>query len=393
MNELEIVRELFEEPSSPPSARVVVQARRLATGSGRRRVRLRWAVSGIGVATAGTVAVAVAVSGTTPGPRGGRVEPQSARTVLLNAALRADDEPATSGAYWHLKTLTRWSERVQIGRYLITATTAEESWQASASSGTSVSRTRYMGAHPATAADRAAWRGVGSPHTFVTVDGKRTTTSPEALDVRRGTPEQIDAGDGPATQVGLDRLRTLPSDPVRLRAWLLSLPGRPFLPRAVVVPRKSRPAPEPSRSGPISSSPEPPPRAITRDDAGPTPRTVIDQWLFEQGSDLILTAPITPKVRAAAFRMLAALPEAKLLGTVRDADGRSGTAVGIDSIDPMGRPDHVSQHRLIIDGATGHALADETMTLARTDTYPGMPAGAIVGTNTVLQAGWTNRAP
>jgi hypothetical protein len=229
-----------------------------------------------------------------------------------------------------------------------------------------------MGAHPASEADKAAWRKAGSPHVFLTVDGKRTTTSPEKVTVDRG--EIASSGLGVAGQVSLDRLRNIPTDPVRLRSWLLALPSSPSHPQpptpAPYIPGKPHPVQRP-----------------------PQPRTVVDQWLFEQGADLILYAPISPKARAATFRMLAQVPGVKLIGTVHDADGRKGTAVGMDRLDPMGRPDTTAQHRLIVDPGTGEALADEDVILRPNDVEPGLPAGAIASTNTVLKADWTDTQP
>jgi hypothetical protein len=225
-------------------------------------------------------------------------------------------------------------------------------------------------------ADTVAWRKAGSPHAFLTVEGKRTTTSPEPVFVQRGAPDEILTGMGAAAQAGLSRLRELPADPGRLRAWLLTLPDSPT--QRHPIPEAKLRAIRPGLPRP--SAPPPPTKAE------------LDHWLFVQGADLILYSPVTSKARAAAFRMLAALPGVKLIGTVRDADGRKGTAVAMDEIDPGDKPEQI-QHRLVIDPADGRALADEEVVVGPNIIYPNLLAGAIASTTTVRSAGWTDKAP
>jgi hypothetical protein len=355
MDEMRMVRELYDPPA-PPSPSEVAVARALVRPS-----RQRWALPSVGLGVvAARGAVPRALAGTSsPPPR-----PSSARTVLLAAALRADRQPATSGTYWHVASRIRWVQKVRAGGYLILSTSRGEYRQ---SAGTAVGRVQYLGARPATPADRAAWRNVGSPSHFLTVEGKRTTTRPEKVSVERG--DQALAGMGVAAQAGLERLREIPADPARLRTWLLGLPDSPAQRGPVHVPPKGgTPIPQP----PVRPS-EP----------------QIDHWLFSQGASLILYSPISAKARGAAFRMLAALPGVKLIGTVRDADGRTGTAVAMDDIDPGDKPENI-QHRLVIDPANGRALADEEVVLGSNVIYPDLPAGTIAATTTVGSAGWVN---
>lgn len=90
-------------------------------------------------------------------------------------------------------------------------------------------------------------------------------------------------------------LRALPADPDRLERLL------------------------PKRFGEPGRDTEP----LTRNETG-------DSWMFSVARDIILTMPVTPRVRAAAFRMIAGLPAVRTIGSVRDAEGRQGTAVAID---------------------------------------------------------------
>jgi hypothetical protein len=376
MDEIQLLRDLYEPPAPAP-AREVAQARaRLDAVTRTRRSRRRWVLpaSGLATATAATVAVVVAMPGTSrPVPA---VTPggTTARTVLLDAALAADRQPASTGKYWHVDSQIRWFQKVKAGGYLIASTSRSEFW--ADRNGKATSRVRYLGARPARPADKAAWRKAGSPHAFLTVEGKRTTTSPEKQVTVRGSATELLLGLGAAAQAGLDRLQEAPATPDRLRTWLLSLPDSPT--QREPIPAAKLRGIKPGR--PIPSGP-------------PAPSEVeLDHWLFVQGADLILYSPVTPKVRAAAFRMLAALPGVKLIGTVHDADGRKGTAVAMNDIDPGDKPEPL-QHRLVIDPADGRALADEEVVLGKNIIYPDLPAGSIASTTTVTTAGWTERSP
>ncbi|GGM55567.1 hypothetical protein GCM10011608_45560 [Micromonospora sonchi] len=81
-----------------------------------------------------------------------------------------------------------------------------------------------------------------------------------------------------------------------------------------------------------------------------------DRFLFHSGAALVLDLPVSPQVRAAAYRMLAAMPGVTSLGRVTDQLGRPGVAVAVTHQGDFG----AAQTRLIVDPATGQALAQET---------------------------------
>ncbi|WP_141956500.1 CU044_5270 family protein [Actinoallomurus bryophytorum] len=375
-----MIRDLYEPPAPAPAREVMAARARLdgVARQDRRRPRRRWVVPGAGLAiVAVTAAVAVVVTMPPEPPSRTSPTPQAAtaRTVLLNAALRADRQPATTGRYWHVDASTRWFQKVKTGGYLIRNTSREESWQAADRSGKAIDRQQDLGAQPATPADREAWRKAGSPRVFRTSRGKRTR-APERVVVWRGSAAEILDGMGAASQAGLDRLRQLPADPGKLRTWLLALPDSP-------TQRKPNVGKLPSAFPSAMPRPWAPP---------PGTRAALEEWLFVQGSSLILYSPVTPKVRAAAFRMLATLPDVKPAGTVRDAYGREGTAVAMDEIDPLGQPIHVQQ-RLVIAPASGRALASEEVVLGPNANFPELPTGSVGSTTTVRTADWTDTAP
>ncbi|GHJ47754.1 hypothetical protein Cs7R123_50960 [Catellatospora sp. TT07R-123] len=90
-----------------------------------------------------------------------------------------------------------------------------------------------------------------------------------------------------------------------------------------------------------------------------------DLVVYYAGIGLVLDLPVSPQVRAAAYRMLAALPGMRSLGPVTDQLGRSGVAVAISRRGDFG----TAQQRLIVDRATGLALGVETWTSARLSSY------------------------
>lgn len=228
----------------------------------------------------------------------------------------------------------------------------------------------FLGARPATPADEVAWRKAGSPRTFLTVEGKRVSGKAGSVTVdMRGSDLDMSSF---AAQADLDELRGVPQTPDRLRAWLLALPQSPAGPHPGPTTFPKPGAPSPSPPGPLTQ-------------AG------LNYWLFVQGVSFLLYSPITPKARAAAFQMLAELPGVKLIGTVRDADGRQGTAVAMDQLDPGDRPLRI-QHRLVVDAEKGRALADEEVVLGPNTIYPGLSPGAVASTTTVRSADWTDKA-
>jgi hypothetical protein len=98
------------------------------------------------------------------------------------------------------------------------------------------------------------------------------------------------------------------------------------------------------------------------------------QRLFGEAADLT-AAPVQPAVRAAVYRLLAGLPGIEVLGPVRDAIGRTGTALAI--------PDGQVLHELIIDPRTGAVLDTQDVTRAHGQT-------TIISYDAILVSGWTD---
>ncbi|MFI6323912.1 CU044_5270 family protein [Nonomuraea sp. NPDC050556] len=336
IDQLRAARPAHLDTPLDPATRTAELTHAMAGPRQRRRRSVRLPVWGLGLggAAAAATAVAVLVAGS-PAPRAPSVALPSptfpafsARTVLLAAAERAERAPAASGDWWHTVGVRRTLFQAVDGDYTVMDRQRIESWTPSATGKDQWSRTQTLGAEPV---DRAAWERAGSPREIVVkVDRKK----PLPLSVE---PGKVDVGHAPLVDgdkvfwlgrnVTMDDLRGLPSSPDGLKAWLL----------------RSYKGHDTESDRPMGS----------------------DKWLFAVTVGLVMDMPVTPRVRGAAFRMLADLDTIKVTPDVADAEGRRGTAVALDG------------ERLIIDEAAGVPLAQES------------PRSSYV----VLESTWTDTPP
>ncbi|MFG6201996.1 CU044_5270 family protein [Nonomuraea sp. JJY05] len=330
----------------------------------RRAARPVWSLGLAGAAAAVTaVAVVVATNGTTSTPRApdrpastqGTVT-LSAREVLLAAAARAERQPEGKGAYWHTVSVRRTLFAAAKGGYRVLDQQRDEGWTPSATGPEQKQwgRMQSLGVRPATEWDRLAWERAGSPASIeVTVPGK-----PKPM-ILKTSPGRTMTGRSPLTDgdkvfwlgrnVSVKELRELPGDPDELKKRLLAWKGH-----ATDVPM------------------------------------VGDGWLFVVSTGLIMNMPVTPEVRGAAFRMLAELGDVRVIENVTDAEGRTGTAVAINEQTADGG---VTEHRLIIDEATGQALANEYVVVKPRGLQAGFEPGTMWNSIAVIKAGWTDEKP
>ncbi|WP_344855942.1 CU044_5270 family protein [Planomonospora alba] len=320
---------------------------------------------GLSLGLAGVVAAvtaAVLVGGTARGPApvvspaasGTVTRPAvlSAREVLLVAAASAERRPAT-GDYWHVSSRSRTLQPVDEG-FVISMERESESWVGAREQWGS---SRILAIKPATGADRAAWEKAGSPRELTFAGRKRIPI--------RENGEQPHTGHTKSEEifwlgrnVTLADLRNLPTDPRALRADLL--------------------------------------RFHEGEDTEADVPMGEDAWLFRVAEGLIMSMPVSPEVRAAAFRMLADLPSVVSLGQVTDAAGRTGTAIaiaGTSQSKPGDTGEGVVQVRLIIDERSGRALARESVVVEPGGMQAGLAPGTVWNTDTVLEAGWTDEHP
>ncbi|MEV4171617.1 CU044_5270 family protein [Nonomuraea sp. NPDC049709] len=368
------------------STRAVELARAMSgSREGRRRrkaVRPAWGLGLAGAAAAVTAAVVV-VSGngtvpTTPRAPGGQgvvasAAPSgtkaprvtlSAREVLLAAAEKAARQDEGSGAYWHSVSVSRNLYTVEGGGYLVVQRDRSEGWTPSATGGEQWWRSRSLGAEPATEEDRKAWEQAGSPAEFeAVVPGKGRGTAKYGTIPLSTSPGKVTTSHSPLVDgdkvfwlgrnVTMKDLRGLPSDPRRLKKWLMA-----------------------SYEGHGTES-------TSEEMSG-------DAWLFRVSMGLIMDMPVTPEVRGAAFRMLAELDEVKVTENVTDAEGRQGTAVSVEESTTGGG---VYENRLVFDEATGQPLAGENVVVKPGGPQAGFEPGAVWNSTVLIEAGWTDSGP
>jgi hypothetical protein len=372
-------------------------ARRPARPRRPRRPRRHWRLAGltaIGVAGATAAVTVLAVpgppratpshgpalsvfrwpsglAGTNPGGSG------AARNVLLAVADTVAHQPApTMGAYWRADT--EYGDFVPVGsalsggRYTILERGRESDWYARGDFKTSSVIGRWLGVQLASPADAAAWRRAGRPTTWGT-PADFGSADPQGFTGGFGGPTRAApgkpiaefSGTGPSSLTYNGKpLSDLPPDPAVLRKLL----GQDY-----------------QREGAIGS---------------------ISAWLFSSAPAL-LTDPVSPAVRSAVYRVLAALPGAVNLGTVRDINGRSGTGialqarysrclVGTGAWNQAGSPPTAPctvQQRLIINPSTGLPLAFELRYVSPPGGVHWRVRGGLFSYEIFRGAGWTNQAP
>jgi hypothetical protein len=248
------------------------------------------------------------------------------RLELLSVAKKAET-PAAEGTYW--QTTTR-SENVDVagakGQLFAVRTTSTEEWSVGVRPGTRSLMVSGMGqvTAPRTEADKARWRAAGSPATVQvevpTAAGQRrlgfTMGTRPPMVMRTDTDDKIYAL-GPRNVTYQD-LRELPSSSAELRRRLERMYGAD----------------------------------ISDGDTGDS-RTA---YVLGQAANLI-TMPVKPAVRAAAYRVIAGLPGVRGLGRVTDPLGREGVGVAFPGTvrTPLGSV----QQRLVVDPSTGAMLSEQ----------------------------------
>ncbi|MFI0448599.1 CU044_5270 family protein [Actinomadura sp. 6N118] len=394
MDELDLIENVFTEPEATSDVAAAGRARLMALAAetpattagaaspgagivapGRglralRGARARWTLGAglLPLAAAVTAAAVIAGSdvGSVPQP-----QDTPARRVLLAAATRSEATPVT-GRY--LRFSTENHERIDVGTakrpYRVVYRTLEEFWYPTKGGTPGWSSYRSLGGEPVSRADAAAWRAAGSPRRLkercddnrivgykggeIRPDG---SVSPEIpirgrcrwFDLRPGPAqtERMASGTGMHGQPSGDlNPATLSDDPATLRRQLLAW----------------------TRAGGL---------------AGPVEGDSAQLWA---AAGTLITEPVglvRPKLRAAAYRVLADLPDVRSLGEVTDQRGRRGQALertGAESEGVSGNTD-----RTIIDPRTGAPLAAES--------YEKGPGGRLLGFDLVTHYEYTDQAP
>ncbi|NUW43783.1 CU044_5270 family protein [Nonomuraea rhodomycinica] len=336
------------------------------------RMRRRLATAGAGLAAAATILVAAVVAApggpvtsTGPGaPATTAQDPPSAssttsagagkaRAVLLAAADAVAGQPAGQGAYWRTTTVTWWQTPTGDGAYVLELGLSEEMWLARRPGDKSWRIKRPLGAKPATASDEAAWRKAGSPSSWNM--GPSGAPAADVVEAKPGEPVVSElrgtwrgsGGDLAKQSLSWDDLAAIPGDVDGLRAYLTRLVTETGAKGSADDPEKLR------------------------------------DLLGEAAVRIAADLPVTPRVRASAFRLLATMPGVRAEGQATDRLGREGQAI-------VYRSDGRVKARIVVDPRTGRTLARQTTTLDTARDGGEIPLHAETAYERI---GWTDQRP
>ncbi|WP_433330546.1 CU044_5270 family protein [Spirillospora sp. CA-294931] len=360
MDELTMVSELLTE-ERPASAQTTRDARRRLTTeiSGRRRRPSRRGLVLVAGATAASLAVGVAYHQWTTRPLY-KPEPLTAQSGpaanFLLAAANAKEKAPTDGRLWYVSSVagttefvpspkkpgTRYSLEVRQGRYSIAAKTENGLGKDWSSLGGELGDPEIRPVGPA---DERAWTADGRPG----VSDFQLPCDPKGRSACGGLGAQERGpapGEGAQLDFGVETARKLPTDPSKLRAWLLNYATK-FDRRRLRNP---------------------------------------DLYLFAQASYLLVESPVPDRVRVAVYRVMASLNGVRMI-TTRDADGRAGRAVAMRQT----TPEHGTlDWQLVIDGSTGRVTATQAIVERPGTANSGLRPGTRQHFEVIKKSEWTN---
>ncbi|MEV5703938.1 CU044_5270 family protein [Actinoallomurus sp. NPDC052274] len=311
----------------------------------RSRTPRRLTLPLMGVVAAGAVAagsMAVLSGHSDPRPPGRSVPIRTGGdgNVLLAAATSAE-KATPNGAYWHTRRIDGTIYDVGTARadhYKVDSRQQYDSWVGR--DGRESRNFADLPARPWTAQDKAKWQRAGSPMKVDVPSGDPGVVGTLFLDAKSpvGAPRPRPMKGGEVAQFyGMTpaQIAKLPTEPKALEKTLLALRDRWHA---------------------YSSTAGKEPLGALRGEERV-------RALSDVAGVLLADAPAPPKVRAAAFRMLAALPGVRAGGTATDPLGRTGTVISLplETTVPLGiytAPKQLGTYRRqwIIDPGTGTLL-------------------------------------
>ncbi|TMR92121.1 CU044_5270 family protein [Nonomuraea basaltis] len=369
MNELHLVRGLYDDPA-PPSAEAVTAARTRMlsqndTARPRSRRTWRMPLGLVAAATAAAVAAGMTLAHDDPArpPTGVQAIPLalSPRDMMLAAASQA--ELQQQGRYWYTHQRSAFVALAlgRTGGYVVEERREILRWTGRARGDGESFYGRSFAGKPQTSADADAWRAAGSPSSWtVGSSGVSRTVRTKSGAWQEEHPNDQGGGTfliGGVGQFTYQELQELPTDPGELRK-LLCEGSVKFIAGGSGAPRRCN---------------------------GPT--GVLGRVYFA-----LVDTPVPPKVRAGLMRLITDYPGVRQLGAVTDPLGRSavGLAVPFDSADGRGK----IQREVLFDQKTGKVLGSRDIQLE-----PGPKSqkwqvpGRTLSYRAVLDTGWSNAKP
>jgi hypothetical protein len=331
MNELDLIRS-FRADVPEPDPVAAGGARRAWRPPPRRSLGPRPRAVALVAALA---AVGIAVALVLPADDGGRLgsPPASAAQILKRAAAAqtAPGRPLRPGELWYTRLHTQWLGSTAIGGGMsYIAPTVREDWIAIDGYRGFRSRgagpPRFVGPR-----DRARWVAAGKPELFVANDGRMSRHRPEPGSEMAKKPFY----DG-ARHVSYQELLDLPRGPEALHARL----------------RSTAVACECGKS--------------------------VDQETFVIVGDMLRDTPIPGDLRAALLRAAALIPGIERIERIRDAAGRMGTGVAIES---------GGRRSVLIFDSESYALLGESDFALKRNNYVDAAPGKFVSGSAVMESG------
>ncbi|WP_329429480.1 CU044_5270 family protein [Streptosporangium sp. NBC_01495] len=346
MDDYQAVRELLSVPPLSPGVERAGRER-LGAAFARERARSRrrvagWSALGLGLAGAAAALVVTSAAPPTPPAPRGVIAAQDSKRFLLAAATSVASVP-DEGAWWGSTLVSGREFRAPGGGYTLRQSRSEETWIPADPEASTWYRWTYLGAGPATPRDETAWRADGAPTSW-TYDGKDTPglpTEDRALGVVRAAPGKPD---------------TFSSEDWDFR---IVMAGRPL-----------------TKMNELPGTPE----GVRELLKGPDDRSTVDNV-----ARLLFFAPVTSETRAAAYRLLASMPEVAAVGQVTDELGRTGQAIEYRSAEfPTTAYAGETRTRLVIDPNDGRPLSIETRSVAD---------GTLLEFTAVRESHWAHENP
>ncbi|MEV4805774.1 CU044_5270 family protein [Nonomuraea sp. NPDC049421] len=246
----------------------------------------------LAMATAALVAAAFAAISVTPDRElPGKRTPENA---LLVAATNVQRGP--TGTYWHTTRIVGKIHAVgenAAEHYKVESRMRYDAW--TDLRGTGCNAVKDLPARPWTARDKQRWQAAGAPTKVEVASGFLFFEAPDRKQSCRQVTERRFFGMTPR------RLAALPTHPEDLKNALLDLKGNweAYAPKVTRQPIRALEGEKRIRA------------------------------LSDVAGTLLAEAPAPPAVRAAAFRMLAALPGVKVEGRTTDPLGRTGVVISL----------------------------------------------------------------
>lgn len=369
MNELHLVRAVYDDPPAPSERAAVAARDRMLSqdDTARQRRRRTWRVPLGLVAAATAAAVAAGMTLATGDPARPRTGVQatpgalSPRGMMLAAASRA--ELQQQGRYWYTHQRTAFVALAlgRTGGYVVEERDETFAWTGREPGDSKSFFGRRFAGRPQTHADADAWRTAGSPRSWTVRSSGvsrtvETTSGPWQAD-HPGDPGGGTFDVGGVGHLTYQELQKWPTDPADLRTLLCE--------------------------GSIRLA----------DGRSGAPKHCEDaKRMLDQVFIVLADTPVPPKVRAGLMRLITDYPGVQRLGAVTDPLGRTAVALAapFESADGRGR----IQEQVLFDQRTGELLGSRSIQLEPgPDSEKWQVPGRTLDYWLVVDSGWTDTEP